>query len=130
MKIIKTALVYLLSMFVLSSCFQSSNSNSNDKELYGPRSYSNDNFAAAFAVIESECINCHSGYHDSWIAKTEENDWFEQVDGVPLITSGSTANSLLVQRLDVWGTTGGMPDGDAPLTESEYNALKTWIEGL
>jgi len=130
MKKLFLILTYSALLTLFSSCFQSTNSNTNDKELYGARSFSSDNFSAAFTVIETKCINCHSGYHDDWISKIEENDWFSQVDGQALVSSGSTANSLLVQRLDVWGTPGGMPLGDAPLSETEYNAIKTWIEAL
>ena len=130
MKKIFLPFIISFSLIFLSSCFQSTNSNSNDQALYGERSYSSDNFEAAFNVIESKCINCHTGYHNDYIGKTEENDWFAQVDGIPLVSSGSIANSYIMQRLKVWGTTGGMPLNDDALSESEYNALKTWIEGL
>ena len=130
MKIIKLSLSYCILLTLMSSCFQSVNSNSYDNATYGASTYSTSNFSYAFFVIDSKCISCHDGYHDTWAAKTEENDWFEQIDGVPLVSSGSTANSLIVQRLDTWGTSGGMPKNDSPLSETEYNAIKTWIEGL
>lgn len=108
----------------MGSC-QTQNSNSFDDILGGSSiDPSNTNLALAFTVIEERCIDCHSGYHNSWSSYDTDQKWIDSGN----VSPGVIGDSPLITRLKNRG--GNMPLGGANLTEDEYNALVTWIEAL
>ncbi len=106
------------------SC-QNQNSNTFD-DILGNSSIdpSNTNLVQAYAVIESQCIDCHSGYHNSWSSLDTDQKWIDSGN----VSAGIIGDSPLITRLKNRG--GNMPLGGANLTEEEYSTLVTWIESL
>ena len=117
---------YLL-LFLLVSCGQSFNSNSKDF-LLGSQIYcsntSETKLCQANEIIAKNCINCHSGYHNNWASYLTNSAWLSSA----LITSGNADNSLLILKLKNAG--GNMPEGAAPINDTDYQALKNWIDTL
>tara|TARA_Y100000296_G_C5145708_1_gene243560 strand:+ start:988 stop:1350 length:363 start_codon:yes stop_codon:yes gene_type:complete len=120
MKLISTLLI----LSFICSC-QTDNSNSFD-DILGSSSIdpNNPNLVKAYAVIEERCINCHEGYHNNYASLDTDEKWIASGN----VTAGIIGDSPLITKLKNRG--GNMPKGGANLTEDEYNALVTWIEGL
>lgn len=116
-----------LFMLLISSCGQSFNSNSKDF-LLGSQIYcsntSETKLCQANEVIVKNCINCHSGYHNTWASYLTNTAWLNSA----LITSGNSDNSLLILKLKNAG--GNMPENAAPLNDADYQALKNWIDTI
>lgn len=115
------------SLFILFSC-QDYNSNSSDALKFKNvvvDDGGDPNFAAAKVVIDSRCVNCHTGEHNTWAGRTNE-DWLN--DPLAPITRGDPANSkLIIRTINTGGTPANMPLGGSALPDAEYTALKTWI---
>ena len=126
MKKLTTILYLSITVNLITSCMQATNSNSSDDSLYSSNTITDPKFKAAFEVLNTKCANCHSGYHNNWSNYTNASDW----QNSNLVIANDIANSDIIVRLDVWGATGGMPKDASPLTESEYNSLKDWINNL
>ena len=121
---IKKALQFLL-LITSTSCGQSWNTNSKDFLLSGNGiDPSNTNLVTAFAVINDECISCHTGYHNSWSTLNTDQLWIANGS----IVAGSALSSPLITRLKNRG--GDMPLLSPTLTETQYNALINWIDAL
>lgn len=115
----------LLFLLIISSC-QDINSHSFDENLYGDnRAQGSAAFVAAFSVIESECINCHSGWHNSYSSLLTEQSWID----ASLIIPGDAVNSDIIKRLRNYGSIGGMPI-EGPITNDQYETLRDWINGI
>lgn len=119
----KVILGFVLCLF-FSSCGQSTNSNSYDEFLDFAIDPSNVKLAKAFNVVNSKCLNCHTGYHNRWKSFNTDAKWIES--GV--ISAGNANASILMNKLKNDG--GNMPIGGANLTEDEYEILKDWINNL
>ena len=120
--------IFFCLLLLLSSCGQTFNSNTNDTGLVALGACSEagttagDRYCAAEAIIQSRCINCHSGYHDQW--STWKNDAAWKTSG--RVVAGSTAGSTLITRLKNQG--GNMP-ADAPqMADTEYQTLIEWVQ--
>lgn len=120
-------LIILLAMISLSGCFQQSNSTLKDESI-GKEVDGADEFVAAYAVLNSQCISCHTGYHQSWGNYTEESDWIAD----DLIQEGSSANSYLVKRIRNCGTgqEADMPNTGDSISKAECDAIKDWIDSI
>lgn len=120
-------LVSLFLTFVLMSCGQSFNSNSKDF-LLGSQTYCSDTsqtkLCVANEIIARNCINCHSGYHNSWASYLTNSAWLASA----MIAAGNSDNSALILKLKNAG--GNMPEGAAPLSDADYSALRSWIDSL
>jgi hypothetical protein len=89
-------------MMTTVGCFQTYNSSSGDKSIYGASnidvsSPAGQRFAAAYAVIKQYCFECHSGY----AAYTTEAQW-KAARGVrdeQLIVAGQLSASYLYARI-------------------------------
>jgi hypothetical protein len=115
----------LIITFFLTSCGQSWNSNSKDYLLSGNGiDPSNSNLVEAFSVINDKCINCHSGYHNSWSTLNTDQLWIASGN----IVAKEPLSSPLITRLKNRG--GDMPLLSSMLTETEYDTLVKWIENL
>lgn len=115
----------LLLVLTLTSCGQSTNSNTSDFLLSGNGiDPSNTKLLNAYEVINDKCISCHTGYHDSWSALNTDQLWIE--DGS--IAAGAALSSSLVIRLKNRG--GDMPLLSPMLTEDEYQNVIEWIDSL
>ena len=58
-------LILLLTMISLAGCFQQSNSSLKDENI-GKEIEGESKFVSAYSVLNSQCISCHTGYHQSW----------------------------------------------------------------
>lgn len=117
--------LFFLLLVTLFSCGQTFNSNTNDKGLValGDCVGSTD-FCTAQGIIQTRCINCHTGYHDQWATFNDEAAW--KASG--RVVAGSTSQSSLITRLKNQG--GNMP-ADAPqIPDSEYQALIQWVQNM
>lgn len=119
--------LYLIILVFLVSCGQSFNSNSKDF-LLGSQIYCSDTsqikLCSANEVIAKNCINCHSGYHNSWSSYLTNQDWINSA----LIATGNSDSSSLIIKLKNAG--GNMPEGAAPLSDADYQVLRSWIDSL
>ncbi len=82
------------------------------------------NFAAARAVLNNRCAECH----DNFLSMSEA-----QFVSLGYVVAGFPGNSQLFQRIRGAGVTPAiedMPDNRPVLTTSEINTLRVWIEGL
>lgn len=108
-----------------SSCLSNKNSDSFDNLLYDPDTVSGTAlYQAAYDVLQSECISCHSGAHSTWSGFSSE-DWVGAY-----VNPGDPAGSPLVQSLRGWGTGGqDMPVGGT-LSSTQYQAIEDWINSM
>lgn len=107
---------------------QSYNSHTGDKAKFAVLELEdNPQFRAAYKVIQSRCINCHSGNHNTWATYVNSQLWVDK----GLIVKGNATNSLLVKRIINSGETGSnMPPEGGPLPNDEYQSILDWINGL
>ena len=127
---------FILLLF-LSGCFQSYNSNTQDKNLFNNNvidtsTPAGQRFSAAYTILVNKCANCHTSQqrHAHWASFTEENDWFTSEEGQVLVESNSSLTSAIIYRLKTWGEIGGMPEGPETISEDEYNTLRDWIDNI
>lgn len=117
-------LLTFFTLILLVSC-QTDNSSSFDQVLGNSNiDPTNTNLVKAYNVIESRCINCHTGYHNSWASYNTDQAWIDSGN----ITAGIIGDSPLITKLKNRG--GNMPVGGPNLTDEEYDTLVTWIEAL
>ena len=114
----------LLFCIFLIGC-QSYNSHTGDKAKFAELELEdNEQFQAAYKVIQNRCINCHSGNHNAWATYVNTQLWIDK----GLIVAGSAADSLLVKRtINTNETASNMPPGGSPLPNDEYQAILDWI---
>jgi uncharacterized membrane protein len=117
----------LLFAFLIGGC-QSYNSNTGDKAKFAVIELENNpQFRAAYKVIQSRCINCHSGTHNTWATYVNSQLWIDK----GLVVKASASNSRLVKRIINSGETGSnMPPEGGPLPNDEYQTIVDWINGL
>lgn len=115
------------SIFILFGC-QDYNSNSSDKLKYGGSTLDDGgdpNFLPAYQIIQSKCIACHEGRHNSWLSLNGPQ-WASNTD---LISKGNPDSSPLIMATANWG--GSMPPiGYSNLTNEEYQILRNWITNM
>lgn len=115
-------------LFLLVSCGQGFNSNSFDEQKYrstlDTSTPAGQRFADAYAVIQNNCINCHSGRHDNYSFYKTSDDWINN----GLINAGDFENSFIIRRLKNFG--GDMPQGGSNLSDDEIESLQDWIDNL
>lgn len=123
----KSNLLLLSILLLVSSCGQDYNSNSGDSGQYTPNSAIDTStpegarLSAAYTVLQNKCLQCHS----TWSGFTTSSRW-EQAG---LIVTGSASGSEIVRRLKNYG--GDMPpDPFSPLSNEELTAVENWIDNL
>lgn len=116
----------IASLFLLFSCGQDTNSQTNDRTVYGDveidtSSPEGQRLSAAYTVLKTNCFSCHGG----WANYTSSNDWINSGKVDP----GSYATSLLATRLKNNG--GNMPPNPSgPLSSADNTILQNWINNL
>ena len=120
-------LILLLTMIFIAGCFQQSNSTLKDENI-GKEVEGEDTFVAAYSVLNSQCISCHTGYHQSWGNYITEADWIAD----RLIVEGDATNSYLIQRIRNCGTgqDADMPNTGDSISRTECAAIKDWINSI
>lgn len=116
---------FLLFIIIFSSC-QDYNSNSGDKGKYGPVAFNetDPNFEKAYYIIQSRCVQCHSGYHNNWADFKSNNEW----QGGGLVIPQDTQNSPFLARIINSGQAGAdMPQGGSAIPNAEYTHLVKWV---
>ena len=114
-------------LFWAPSCMQTYNSNTGDEGLTGNCApASKPNFKAAYTVIKKNCINCHTGYHNSYALNCTEKQWTDQ----GLVTAGDNMSSSIITILKNFSGAGTMPKSSPALSDDDYTALKDWIDGI
>jgi len=113
----------ILALFFLLIGCQDYNSDSFDKDNYGPSELTGGaDFRTAYPIIKDRCASCHA--HSDWSGYKSEQDWVTQ----GLVKAGDSANSSLVYRIVNYG--GDMPEGQGAIPDDEFNAIKTWVDNL
>jgi uncharacterized membrane protein len=117
----KVRAVWILTLVLISGCADY-NSNSADKQSYGPITLdaSDPRFAAAYAVLKNRCINCHN--HSAWSAYTSDDAWVGQSRAV---VKNNASASPMIQQIQV----GAMPQ-DGTIPPSETQILTDWINQM
>ncbi len=114
----------LVLAFWLPGCGQDYNSNSGDAQKIQHESddtiTGSSTTVAALKVLRKLCFSCHT----SWSAYKTDQDWIEQ----GYVELGNAKGSTLVQMLINDG--GNMPQGGSALSDSDYNAILDWINGM
>lgn len=111
-------------------CIQTYNSNSFDKENYGPSSNFNPEDpksvrrSKALSVLQENCISCHFGRHNQWAGFTTDSQWVSS----SLVIPGESANSRLIMKLQNRG--GNMPLNNPPISEDDVDILADWIDQI
>jgi len=119
------ALTFFMILFVFVSCGQDFNSNSFDKQRYGNTGIDNTTpFGKAFNVIQTNCIDCHTGHHNIYSGYTTSQAWVNS----GLVKAGDFAGSPLIIKLINYG--GNMPQGGSQLNQTEITYLQDWINAL
>jgi hypothetical protein len=116
----------VLLLFILIGC-QDYNSNSGDRDLYGPivLNESDPNFRPAYLVMQSRCMNCHR--HVQWANFKSNQDWID----ANLVIPGQPEDSLLIKRIINSNQVGNnMPPGGSPLPDGEYDSLTEWVTNI
>lgn len=104
----------------LTDCGQNFNSNSGDHAGGGISCPNDANLCIAYDVItNNHCFDCHQ-----WSSYTTDADWI----GAGLINPGNPTKSLIISNLKNSG--GAMPQNFGALSNSDFNALVTWIQNL
>jgi uncharacterized membrane protein len=120
-------LIFLTLLF-LFSC-QDNNSNSGDRGKYGPVEFdeADPNFSKAYYIVQDRCVNCHSGYHNSWAEYKSNAAWISS----GLIIQNDSQNSSFLNRIINSAQVGAnMPLNGTALPDAEYDHLVQWIEGM
>jgi len=128
---IKNSILYgfgIVLSLLIAGCGQDYNSNSGDKDLGGGKPPAAGEcsepgaarFCAAVQSMQSRCFGCHI----EWKNYKTDQDWLDS----RLVSAGKSAESKVVTRLINNG--GDMPLGSGAIPDSEYNAIKLWIDGL
>jgi hypothetical protein len=117
-----------LFIFALVGC-QEFNSNTNDDKISNCNGIDSaiaqgQRLQAACVVIDTNCISCHTGYHNKWAGFTTDQQYIDNFDVIP----GDAVNSLLISRLKNAGS--DMPKDNPQISESEYNVLLDWVSGI
>jgi mono/diheme cytochrome c family protein len=115
----------LLVFFFLVGC-QDLNSNSYDKDKYGPSDLvGGAEFRVAFPILRDRCASCHQ--HQDWSTYTDEEKWVE----VGKVDPGNPDNSDVVTRIINYGNADSdMPPDSGALSDEEFEAIKVWVESL
>lgn len=119
----------LIFLFLISACGQDYNSNSFDETRFGSgnidtSSPAGQRLAAAFNIIQTNCISCHSNYHSFYGTYTTDELWLNS----GLVVAGDFEGSFLIQNLKNYG--GSMPQGGSQLSSEQIEVLREWIEAL
>jgi mono/diheme cytochrome c family protein len=78
----------------------------------------------AYQVIQNRCVNCHTGYHNSWVQYNSDSSWIKS----SLVIKGDFRGSALISRLQNEGS--DMPLFAAQIPEADFQILKEWIENM
>ena len=115
--------LFSLSLMSIVSCGQDYNSNYNDRGTYadigippGTPLYN------SYIILQNKCFTCHASPYKDY---TSNQAWIDS----GLVIAGSFETSPLKLKLKNYG--GNMPpEPTSPLTASEIETLKNWINGL
>lgn len=119
----------LVTIILLVSCNQSTNSNSFDR-TYSENIGINRSTAAgerlyqAYTALKNNCMSCHSGYHNAWSSYNTDQAWVDS----GLIESNDAYGSTLVIRLKNIG--GNMPKDNPQMSEEDFDKVIEWIDSI
>jgi hypothetical protein len=118
-----------ISFLSLTSCLQSTNSNSFDRSYsqtvnIDTSTAAGERLYAAYMVLKNNCMNCHTGYHDSWTTFNTDQKWIEST----LVEVNDGYSSSLIINLKNIG--GSMPKDRPQLPEEDLDILLDWIDNI
>jgi hypothetical protein len=118
--------IFLLGLLFLTSCMQTFNSNTGDEGLIGNCVVGDAPLKAAYTVLRSKCMSCHTKYHNSWSTNCTKQAWIDSGS----VISGDIVNSNLLIRMKNYSPPGDMPLSSPAISASEYTILTDWISGM
>ncbi|HCK71427.1 MAG TPA: hypothetical protein DHW38_07605 [Planctomycetaceae bacterium] len=84
-----------------------------------------------FPILKQKCLNCHEGANpESGVRLDHYAKMIGQSDGIPLVISGKSEQSLLIHVVSGLEADLQMPPEDAgePLSDEEIGILRAWID--
>jgi len=111
----------LFFLIFLNSCGQDYNSNYNDRGTYADIGIPpGDPLYNSYIILQNKCFSCHV-----WGDYKTSAQW----ESAGLVTAGNFNGSTIIKSLKNYG--GNMPkDPYSPLTSTEIESLKVWINSL
>lgn len=121
--------LYLAFSLIVTSCYQSTNSNSFDRvHSENPNidrsTAAGERFYQAYTIIKNNCTSCHTGYHNTWSTFNTDQAWISS----GLVESNDAYGSTLVIRLKNIG--GNMPKNNPQISEEDFKKITDWIDGI
>jgi uncharacterized membrane protein len=118
----------ILLLILLSSC-QDFNSNSFDESLVDTVNIDTSTpggkrLKDSYDILNDKCMNCHTGYHNSWLKYDTDNLW----ETNQVVIKGDAEASELIIRMKNRG--GDMPLGGVQLTVDEFQVVSEWINNI
>lgn len=119
---LRSALHFIIMSAAITSCGQTFNSNTEDDVLYGVSNYcqdqSNTNLCEANQIIQENCASCHT----DMASFDTDIEWADS----SYVTAGDSSASSVYSTT----TNNYMPKDSTPLSDSEKEAIKTWIDAM
>ncbi len=120
----KKKLFIIFFAILLSSCGQDYNSNYNDRGTYADIGIPpGDPLYTPYVILQNKCFSCHSS---EWQNYKTSAQWVT----AGLVTAGNYNISKLKVNLKNYSGGTMPPDPTSPLTSTELDTLKTWINNL
>jgi mono/diheme cytochrome c family protein len=121
--------ICILFLLLTTSCYQETNSNSFDERFSQSNGIDTSTAAGqrlsdAYDVLNDNCMNCHTGYHNNWSRLNTDAKWMN----TGLIENGDPYSSTLLTRLKNIG--GNMPKDNPQVTEEQFDKMVNWIDNI
>jgi len=122
-------LIGLFLFFLMSSCYQETNSNSFDDSFslsngIDTSTAAGQRLSDAYDVLNTHCMSCHTGYHNNWNNLNTDGKWM----ATEVIEAGDPFSSTLLIRLKNIG--GNMPKDNSQMSEEEFDKIVNWIDNI
>ncbi len=115
----------IIFIFFLSSCLPKTDQSDSSRFQFERREQEmSPYFNKAYKIIETKCINCHTGTHNKFKNLKSSTDWIRS----SLVLARNPDDSILITRLRNNG--GDMPQGGGQLSKEEIQTLNDWINSL
>lgn len=122
-------LAILSSFFTITSCYQDTNSNSFDDRYslsngIDTSTPNGQRLSNAYDILKENCMNCHTGYHNSWTNLNTDSKWIN----TGLVEQNDAYSSTLLIRLKNIG--GNMPKDNPQISEEDFDIIVDWIDNI
>lgn len=126
----KLSILTILSLFfTITSCYQETNSNSFDDRYslsngIDTSTPNGQRLSDAYDILKESCMNCHTGYHNSWTNLNTDSKWIN----TGVVEQNDAYSSTLLIRLKNIG--GNMPKDNPQISEEDFDIIVDWIDNI